>query len=408
MLEAVVAAQRLILLAPIEPSPIGNGLAMRVEVFRRAAACDYDVQTVVVPVAGQLHAGGGSSTAVVAPDRAGARAGATALVGDPVWRDRLARSGVLPDLARAAPPGLFATATRALADGPVAVHVMRAYLAPLGVAVAERLEARWITLDLDEDDATVASASGDVEGAAAYERLLAVFGPLFDGLAVASAAEADVVGTRHGLVVEHLPNAIAAPAKRTTRSDPTGSDPSLLFVGNLTHEPNVEAASILAETVLPRVQQRLGRRVHLRLVGAHDQRLARLAGPDVELAGFVPDLAPVYASADVVVVPLRTGGGTRIKLLEAFAHGVPVVASPAGAAGLDVSDQRHLLLAEGADRTAAAVETVLTDDSVARRLVAEADRLVRDLYTTDAVIPVIRGFFARAAARARERPPGSR
>jgi glycosyltransferase involved in cell wall biosynthesis len=118
----------------------------------------------------------------------------------------------------------------------------------------------------------------------------------------------------------------------------------------------------------------------------------------------------VYASGDVVVVPLRTGGGTRIKLLEAFAHGVPVVASPAAAAGLEVSDRRHLLLAGDADRTAAAVEAILTDDATARRLADEAAQLVRDRYSTDVMIPVIRGFFNRAAARARVRlqPSGAR
>jgi glycosyltransferase involved in cell wall biosynthesis len=275
--------------------------------------------------------------------------------------------------------------------------------------VAERLEASWITLDLDDDDAALATAGGDVEAAGAYERLLAVFGPLFDGLTAASLLEAEAIGERHGLVVEHVPNAVALPARLAARSRPNHRDPSLLFVGNLTYRPNVEAAWILVEDVLPRLRRRLARRVTVTLVGPHHPELERLAGPDVELAGFVPDLAPVYASADVVVVPLRTGGGTRIKLLEAFTHGVPVVASPAAAAGLEVSDGRHLLLAEDAERAAAAVEAIVTDEATARRLTAEAGRLVRDRYQTDAVIPVIRGFFSRAGARARGRlqPSGS-
>ena len=108
------------------------------------------------------------------------------------------------------------------------------------------------------------------------------------------------------------------------------------------------------------------------LVGPCDDRIERLAGPDVEVSGFVPDLGPAYASADVVVVPLRFGGGTRIKLLEAFAHGVPVVATRAAAAGLDVTDGHHLLLADDVRDVAAAVARLATDASLAERLVAEA------------------------------------
>lgn len=400
-------------MAPIEPSPTGNGLAMRTQLFRRAASCDFDVQTVVVPVAGRLPAAARSSdgaATLVPADRAGARAGASALVADPVWRERLTRAGALPALARAASPGLADAVLRALAGhGPVAIHVMRSYLAPLGVAVAERVDTSWITCDLDDDDAALATAAGDVGSASAYERLLAIFGPLFDGLTAASLPEAKAISERHGLDVEYIPNAVELPGRVATGSRPRRLDPSLLFVGNLTYRPNLEAAEILAEEVLPRLQRRLARRVTVTLVGPHDAQLERLAGPDVELAGFVADLAAVYRSADVVVVPLRSGGGTRIKLLEAFAHGVPVVASPVAAAGLEVSGGRHLLLAAGADRVAAAVEAILIDDEVATRLVAEAGRLVEDRYQIDAVIPVIGEFFGRAAARARGRlqPSGS-
>ena len=83
------------------------------------------------------------------------------------------------------------------------------------------------------------------------------------------------------------------------------------------------------------------------MVGPHDAQLDRLAGPDVEVTGFVSDLDTVYAATDVVVVPLRLGAGTRIKLLEAFAHGVPVVASRVAAAGLERLDGRHLMVADG-------------------------------------------------------------
>jgi len=406
-------------LTPIEPAPTGNGLAMRAELFRRSALADFDVQTVVVPVAGHVPgprgsgvplAGGvrdarGSGVAVVPPDPARARAGAIALAAEATWRDRLASVGSLPAAARAASPGLADAVVHTVRGrGPVALHVVRAYMAPLGTAVGERLEAAWTTLDLDEDDAGFARAAGDLEGAAAYERLLKVFAPLFDGLSAASAGDALAIGERCGLAAQHLPNAVPLPVRwpRPSRIG-TREAPSLLFVGNLTYPPNIEAAELLARVILPAVRRRLGRRVHVTLVGPHDGGLDRLRGVDVEVPGFVPDLEPLYASADAVVVPLRTGGGTRIKLLEAFAHGVPVVASPAAAAGLDVIDRHHLLLADGSDQVAAAIEAVLTDEQLAGRLVGGAARLVHERYCIDGVVPAIRDFFSRAAERARAR-----
>jgi glycosyltransferase involved in cell wall biosynthesis len=171
---------------------------------------------------------------------------------------------------------------------------------------------------------------------------------------------------------------------------------SLLFIANLTYAPNVEAASLLVEAILPRIQTRLARRVRVTLVGHHHDELSRLARPHVELAGFVADLQPFYEAADVVVVPHAVGGGTRIKLLEAFAHRVPVVASPVAAAGLAVSDGCHLLLAEDPDQAAASIEALVTRPAVAQALVEEAWTLVRGRYCTDAVVPGLRRFLAHA------------
>ena len=403
-------AHRLVVLTPIEPAPTGNGLAMRAELFRRSAPVSLDVQSVVVPVAGGGHRPAGAGAANVAPDPVRARAGALALAADRAWRERLTRVGSLPPPARVASPGLADAVVRAVSgDGPVALHVLRAYMAPLGVAVAERLEAVWATLDLDEDDSEFARSAGDLERAAAYDRLLDVFGPLFDGLSAASAGEAVAIGERHGLAVEHLPNAVPL-AALSLRPRRAGSDeaPSLLFVGNLTYPPNLEAADLLVRVIAPAVRRRLGRRVRVTLVGPHDGLLNHLRTADVDVAGFVPDLDPLYAAADAVVVPLLRGAGTRIKLLEAFAHGVPVVASRVAAAGLEVRDGHHLLLAADCDQAAAATETVLTDAELAARLVEEAAALVRERYCIDVVVPAIRGFFSRAAGRARQGAQTSR
>jgi glycosyltransferase involved in cell wall biosynthesis len=396
--------RRLIVLAPIAPSSTGNGLAMRTELFCRAAPAPVEVLTTVVPVAGRVPES--RPVANVALDPALARAGVRSLLKDAVWRERLSRAGNLPRLARNGSPGLAeAVESACQGDGPVALHVMRSYLAPLGVALAERLRPSWVTLDLDDDDAALAASLGDTDEPAAYDRLLAVFAPCFDGLSAASAAEAEAIGERHGVVVDHVPNAIDLPAAsgRTTVRDRNGRAVHLLFVGNLTYTPNAEAARILIEEILPRVRRRLDVSVRVTLVGAHDTALERLAGPGVELTGFVAELGSVYADADAVVVPLTSGGGTRLKLLEAFAHGVPVIASRIAAAGLAVSGGRHLVLADDPEETALAIEALLAAPALASALTAQAMALVRDRHSTGVVVPQIRGFFNRAAIRAHER-----
>jgi glycosyltransferase involved in cell wall biosynthesis len=393
----VVMGRRLILLSPIEPARSGNGLAMRTELFRRGAEGAFEVESVVVPVAGSVSFGARSGARVVSLDPARARAGIPALIANPRWRERLAGAGGLPDLARRASPGFADAVIEAVAPGPVdALHVMRSYLAPLGVAIAERLAAGSLTLDLDEDDEAFAEAAGDHAEAAAYRRLLSTFGGEFRARSAASPAEAEAIAARHGRPVETIPNAVELP-RAADRSRRSSEDRVVLFVGNLTYGPNVEAVEELVAEVLPLLGRRLDDsvrpRVRLRLVGEHGGALSGLAGPGVELPGFVRDLGPEYAAADVVVVPLRHGGGTRIKLLEAFSYGVPVVASPVAAAGLDVADGHQLVIARNPEQTAAAVASILLDGERSTRLAAAAGALVRERYSTDAVIPLVRAFL---------------
>jgi polysaccharide biosynthesis protein PslH len=128
---------------------------------------------------------------------------------------------------------------------------------------------------------------------------------------------------------------------------PVGTPPpSVLFVGNFRHPPNVDAAVRLARGIFPRVRQRYPEAM-LYVVGAHPPAALRdAAGPNVVITGYVPDLNPHLDRAAVVVAPLRHGGGMRVKVLEALAAGKAVVASPLAATGISVSDGVQLVLAE--------------------------------------------------------------
>ncbi|MGY1745225.1 glycosyltransferase [Blastococcus sp. SYSU D00695] len=203
-------------------------------------------------------------------------------------------------------------------------------------------------------------------------------------------------GRLPGPRVRVLPNgyepqpAAARPRVRATGAAPASAEPVLLFVGLLTYAPNRDAVAFFAREVLPLVRaQRPAAR--LRVVGRHGpgavQALRGLAG--VELVGEAADMAAELAAADLSVVPIRFGGGTRIKVLEAFAHGVPVVSTTVGCEGLDVVDGVHLRVADGAPALAAACLELLERDDRRAELSARAHALWADRYRWTAIAPAV-------------------
>lgn len=156
---------------------------------------------------------------------------------------------------------------------------------------------------------------------------------------------------------------------------------SLIFVGHLQVLHNVDAATHLAEDVLPLVR-RQAPGTRLRLVGADPgpavQRLAAL--PGVEVAGFVPDLNAALNEAAVFVAPLRFAAGVQNKVLEAMAAGRPVVTSSLVSAGLGARPGEHLLAAGDAATTADHVVRLLRDAEERARLGAAGRRFVAANY----------------------------
>jgi glycosyltransferase involved in cell wall biosynthesis len=128
--------------------------------------------------------------------------------------------------------------------------------------------------------------------------------------------------------------------------DPAGRPPpSLLFVGNFIHPPNVDAAARLIRDIHPQLHARYPE-VVLHVVGeGPPEELRKMAGGGVEVTGRVPDVGPYLDRAAIIVVPLRQGGGMRVKVLEALAAGKPVVATPMAVEGLDVHDGEQVILA---------------------------------------------------------------
>ncbi|WP_433296744.1 glycosyltransferase [Pseudonocardia sp. CA-142604] len=379
---------------------------MRVARVVESAAEDREVVVVVVPVAGEPLGNTtipGVQRVIRIPPGAGAnpRPALIRMLAQPVWRDRLRVSGILPRAARAAPPMLADDIFSALGRPTGwAVHVARAGLAPLGVALAELLDAPFATLDLDDDDETLLRRLGEDAEAHAHRRLLYAFAGCFSGIWLAAPQEAAAVAARHGVPTAVLPNAIRIP---TSPQRMPSSPPDLLFVGNLSYQPNVDAATALVEQVQPSVRERTGLPITVSVVGHHggDPRVLSLSRhPGVMIRGFVSDLTELYARACVVVAPLTDAAGTRIKLLEAFAHTVPVVATPAAAAGLAVQDGTHLSVGRTFAELASHVAMVLADPQAGARMADEARRYVEGNHSPQIVAAQVHTLLRRAAEAA--------
>lgn len=194
-------------------------------------------------------------------------------------------------------------------------------------------------------------------------------------------------------------NGYRGPA-RPVWEPPIGVAPTLLYIGDMSYRPNIEAASMLVEQVLPRVRERLPD-CRARIVGRGTERIRHLGDvPNVDLVGPVADVVPELVAASICAVPLLSGGGTRIKILEAFAHGLPVVSTTVGAEGLAVVDGRHLLVADDPDALASSICDLIGDPERARRLSAAAHHLYATTYTPDAIAEQVRVVVTRAVAGA--------
>lgn len=148
---------------------------------------------------------------------------------------------------------------------------------------------------------------------------------------------------------------------------------TILFVGTLSWLPNAEAVRWFCERVLPLVRaEHPDVLVQLVGAGATPDLVQELAHRDVDVLGYVDDISEVFARASVFVAPFLTGGGVRIKLLDAMRAGVPIVSTTTGAKGLQARSGTELLVADSPEGFAAAVSEVLSDPMLAERLAAAA------------------------------------
>lgn len=181
-----------------------------------------------------------------------------------------------------------------------------------------------------------------------------------------------------------VPNGYERPAPAVGRAD-VGSPPTLGFQGDLRRAPNADAARFLATEVLTLVRRTLPD-AQLRLIGpAGDDVLALDALPGVTVTGWVDELAHELSRVDVVAAALRFGAGSPLKVAEAFAHRIPVVATPNALENLDARPDTHVLTGESAAELASSCVALLTDVPLRTRLADAAEELYAREYAADVV-----------------------
>ena len=392
------------MLTPAMPTQHGNGLAMRLGFFLSVYAERFDVDLIVIPVAGDANGPNAfvQSRArrvdVVALGRPDTHFGLVMGVRD--LPDRLEAFGNYgrPSLAR-----FNGSAERAMAAFTrdvryAAVHVSRLYLAELARPwIDDRRRRCPVVLDCDDDDisahqriAAIERRSGklfaaswaDLE-AAAFARIAEQWLPKFDVAFSASDKEKrslSLYGCRGVTVANVIKVPTGSPLHHAGRRVPT-----LIFVGTLGYAPNADGIAWFVSRVWRRLQRNLHFRVRLLIVGRDPSsavmRLRSQRG--IELAGNVPDVGPLYRRADLAIAPLRAGGGTRIKIIEAAAHGVPMVATRLAAEGTTFRPRAEMLIADDPETFLRACLELLRKRTLAVRLANHARRKARHDYSAE-------------------------
>lgn len=179
--------------------------------------------------------------------------------------------------------------------------------------------------------------------------------------------------------LEVIPNGVDLERNRPGMYEPQAE--RLVFNGSLSYAANREAMRFFCGRVLPLIREE---RPQARLLITGSTQGADLQGiagePGVELSGYLEDVRPAVGSAWLAVAPILSGGGTRLKILEAMALGTPVAATRKGAEGLEVTDGKHILLAEQAPELARACLRLLGEPGLRQRLAENARRLVERQY----------------------------
>ena len=221
----------------------------------------------------------------------------------------------------------------------------------------------------------------------------------FDGCVVTSARDQQLLNRDAPEVrTTVVPNGVDIDTFTPSAAPP---DPNtVLFFGAINYYPNTDGLLFFLREAWPLLKARRPG-VRLRIVGPKPPpAIASWPDPSVEVVGYVDDVRAEIAKAAVIVAPLRIGGGTRLKVLEAMALGKAIVSTTLGAEGIDAAHERDILIADDGEALAAQLARVLGDDALARRLGSAAHQLAVDRYSWRAATDTLLRFYEQMGAPA--------
>jgi glycosyltransferase involved in cell wall biosynthesis len=215
-----------------------------------------------------------------------------------------------------------------------------------------------------------------------------------DGVYLCSAAdERRLLGQVPGVRTAVIPNGADVEYYQPSPTDPSPDGRTIVFFGLLSTIPNIDGVVHFVQEIWPRIAEAHPEARCEIIGGQPPPSLLALAGPRIELTGFVSDLRPHLAAAAAVVVPLRLGGGTRLKILEAMAMGKAIVSTTLGAEGIEAVPGRDLLVEDEPAAFADAVSRLFAEPSLAARIGKSARRLAVERYAWSGVVQALEGFY---------------
>jgi glycosyltransferase involved in cell wall biosynthesis len=258
--------------------------------------------------------------------------------------------------------------------------------------------------------AAKARLTGLSEDLAAAERMRKTELPAYDRADLVIAVSEDdkrlLEGSRVRTNIEVIPNLHPIPDKACRVA---GNDNSMLFIGVLSHEPNLDAMLYFCRDIFPLVREAVPD-ASLTIVGSNPPpELVDLAGDGIEVTGYVPSTEPYLLSHAVSIAPLRFGGGMKGKIGEAMSYGIPVVTTSFGIEGFGLTPGRHLLVADSAQEFSAAVVGLLRDRQAAQAIGEAGRSFIVDNYSQQAVASRLKRVMKAAfAGKPKQLPVHSR
>lgn len=407
-----MAKPNLLYISPVVPSPVGGGLAMRAYHNLLALTSTYSVHLLIIP-AGLRHSPPEASLSrlchrvVYFPINP---------IGDfrVILRVLLRKMRRIFTLQHASQPREWESVSRRrmrwaakvyAAKNFDVIHVFRLYMLPYASLFLNKRFSGIHQLDLDDVESLTRRNLSELylingnetmalqmaHEAQICEHIESHALPQLDRIFVCSNRDRERIGRQYGCrMVEVVPNIVQVPELR--QQDYRAGCFTFLLCGSFWYYPNVDALIYFCNEILPVMRRYAQKEFAVRAIGYGIPRgLVRKlsAVPEIKLVGRVPNVTPFYERAHAAVIPLRAGGGTRIKVLEAFAHRIPVVSTSKGVEGLAVDHEKHVLLGDTASSFAQQCCRLMMFPELGKTLSDSAFSLVNRSYNLAVVKEVL-------------------